>query len=66
MNPRQFVSGLPGPDLKRVKTFEQVIAESKIAKEKRRQKDLRKRLYSSPLTKEVKRATDRMIGERDD
>ena len=63
---KQFVSGLPGPDLRQSKTFEQVIADSHRAKIERRKRELRKRLYSSPLTKEVKRATDRMIGESDE
>ena len=62
----KFVSGLPGSDLHSQKTWEQVMAESRRAIVERRKRLERKRLYSAPLTEEVKRATNRMIGERDD
>lgn len=63
---REFVSSLPGPDLRSEKTWEQVYAESQQAIIERRKRDLRRRMYSSPLTEEVKRATNRMLGERDE
>lgn len=63
---RQFFSGLPGSDLRRPKSFEQVLAESRRAIIERRKRQERRRNYSSPLTAAVKRATDRMIGERDE
>lgn len=63
---RQFFSGLPGPDLRREKMWEQVLAEWRRAVIERRKRDQRRRQYSAPLTDEVKRATDRMIGERDE
>lgn len=65
---RTFVSGLPGPDLRpREKSFEQVVViESRRAILERRKRDERKRLYAARLTEEVKRATDRMIGDSDE
>jgi hypothetical protein len=62
---KEFASGLPGPDLRTEKSFETVIAESRCAIQLRRQRELKRRLYSSPLTERIKEATKRMIGERD-
>ena len=62
----EFVSGLPGPDLRTERTLADALADSRRAINERRKRELRKRLYSSPLTAGVKRATDRMLGERDE
>lgn len=62
---KHFVSGLPGPDLHRVKSFAQVLEESRKAIVERRKREERRRLYSTKFTDGLREATARMLGERD-
>jgi hypothetical protein len=63
---REFVSGLPGSDLHKDKTFEQVIAESGAAINERRKLNERKRWFSSKSTPQTRANIKRMTGEKDD
>ena len=63
MNKREFVTGTPGPDVRVERTLADALADSRRAIKKKRTLELRKRLYSSPLTDRIRRANKRMIGE---
>jgi hypothetical protein len=63
---REFVSGLPGADVRQEKTWEQVLAESRVAIIERRKRDEGHRLYARSQTEGTRQVTARMLGELDE